>query len=93
MEQSLIQSQKLAVLGEMSAAVSHELNQPLAAMKTYLAAAKLLFDRRRTQEALSSLQRIDDLIERMSVITKQLKSHARKVSDSLVKIDLREVSN
>jgi two-component system C4-dicarboxylate transport sensor histidine kinase DctB len=90
-EQSLIQSQKLAVLGEMSAAVSHELNQPLAAMKTYLAAAKLLFDRRRTQEALSSLQRIDDLIERMSVITKQLKSHARKVSDSLVKIDLREV--
>ena len=92
-EQSLIQSQKLAVLGEMSAAVSHELNQPLAAMKTYLAAAKLLFDRRRTQEALSSLQRIDDLIERMSVITKQLKSHARKVSDSLVKIDLREVIN
>ena len=90
-EQSLIQSQKLAVLGEMSAAVSHELNQPLAAMKTYLAAAKLLFDRRRTQEALSSLQRIDDLIERMSVITKQLKSHARKVSDSMVKIDLREV--
>ena len=90
-EQSLIQSQKLAVLGEMSAAVSHELNQPLAAMKTYLAAAKLLFDRRRTQEALSSLQRIDDLIERMSVITKQLKSHARKVSDSLVQIDLREV--
>ena len=90
-EQSLIQSQKLAVLGEMSAAVSHELNQPLAAMKTYLAAAKLLFDRRRTQEALSSLQRIDDLIERMGVITKQLKSHARKVSDSMVKIDLREV--
>ena len=90
-EQSLIQSQKLAVLGEMSAAVSHELNQPLAAMKTYLAAAKLLFDRRRTQEALSSLQRIDDLIERMGVITKQLKSHARKVSDSMVKIDLRAV--
>ena len=36
-EQSLEQSSKLAALGEMSAAVSHELNQPLAAMKTYLA--------------------------------------------------------
>ncbi|MCB1406778.1 MAG: sensor histidine kinase, partial [Rhodobacteraceae bacterium] len=35
-EQTLMQSSKLAVLGEMSAAVSHELNQPLAAMKTYL---------------------------------------------------------
>ncbi len=31
---------KLAALGEMSAAVSHELNQPLAAMKTYLAGAR-----------------------------------------------------
>ncbi len=36
-EQTLAQSSKLAALGEMSAAVSHELNQPLAAMKTYLA--------------------------------------------------------
>ena len=41
-EQTLQQSSKLAALGEMSAAVSHELNQPLAAMKTYLAGAKLL---------------------------------------------------
>ena len=35
-EQTLAQSSKLAALGEMSAAVSHELNQPLSAMKTYL---------------------------------------------------------
>ena len=41
-EQTLAQSSKLAALGEMSAAVSHELNQPLAAMKTYLAGARLL---------------------------------------------------
>ena len=36
-EQTLEQHSKLAALGEMSAAISHELNQPLAAMKTYLA--------------------------------------------------------
>ena len=40
-EQTLAQSSKLASLGEMSASVSHELNQPLAAMKTYLAGARL----------------------------------------------------
>jgi len=90
-EQSLVQSQKLAVLGEMSAAVSHELNQPLAAMKTYLAAAKLLFDRRRSSEGLASLQRIDDLIERMSVITRQLKSHATKMGDLVDRVGLKEV--
>ena len=90
-EQSLAQNSKLAALGEMSAAVSHELNQPLAAMKTYLAGAKLLLQRSRPDEALSSFQRIDDLIERMATITKQLKSHARKGSNELVKVDLKMV--
>ncbi|MDG4649163.1 ATP-binding protein [Roseibacterium sp. SDUM158017] len=89
-EQSLAQSQKLAALGEMSAAVSHELNQPLAAMKTYLAGAKLLLQRRRFDEAGSSFQRIDDLIERMGAITRQLKSYARKGGEAFEPVDLRE---
>ena len=88
-EQSLEQHSKLAALGEMSAAVSHELNQPLAAMKTYLAGAKLLLQRDRPNEALSSFQRVDDLIERMNVITKQLKSYARKGREELVQVDLK----
>lgn len=88
-EQTLQQSSKLAILGEMSAAVSHELNQPLAAMKTYLAGAKLLLQRKRPDEALSSFQRIDDLIERMGAITRQLKSYARKGGDAFERIDVR----
>ncbi len=89
-EQTIQQSSKLAILGEMSAAVSHELNQPLAAMKTYLAGAKLLLQRRRPDEALSSFQRIDDLIERMGAITRQLKSYARKGGDAFEPIDVRD---
>lgn len=89
-EQSLAQSQKLAVLGEMSAAVSHELNQPLAAMKTYLAGARLLLQRKRVEEAASSFQRIDDLIDRMGAITRQLKSYARKGGEALEPVDLRD---
>lgn len=92
-EQSLAQSSKLAVLGEMSAAVSHELNQPLAAMKTYLAGAKLLLQRKRPDEALASFGRVDDLIERMGAITRQLKSYARKGSDTLEPIDIRDCVN
>ena len=86
-EASLEQSSKLAALGEMSAAVSHELNQPLAAMRTYLAAAKLLLSRKRSEEALSSFQRIDDLIGRMGTITQQLKSYSRKGSDDLIPVN------
>ena len=87
-EQTLAQSQKLAALGEMSAAVSHELNQPLAAMKTYLAGAKLLLSRNRPEEALSSFQRIDDLIGRMGSITRQLKSYARKGGDQFQEVNM-----
>ena len=89
-EQSLEQASKLAALGQMSASVSHELNQPLAAMRTYLAGARLLLQRNRIEEALISFQRIDDLIERMGAITKQLKSHATKTSDLAIKVDLRD---
>jgi len=87
-EQTLQQSSKLAVLGEMSAAVSHELNQPLAAMKTYLAGARMLLTRNRPDEALTSFQRIDDLIERMGAITKQLKSYARQSGDTFSPVNM-----
>ena len=88
-EQTLAQSSKLAALGEMSAAISHELNQPLAAMRTYLAGAKLLLQRKRPDEALTSFQRIDDLIGRMGAITRQLKSYARKGGEDLIAVDVR----
>nr|WP_226780782.1 ATP-binding protein [Oceaniglobus trochenteri] len=88
-EQTVAQTSKLAVLGEMSAAVSHELNQPLAAMKTYLAGARLLLKRKRPDEALSSFARIDDLIDRMGAITRQLKSYARRGGEAFEPMDLR----
>ncbi|TMV08788.1 sensor histidine kinase [Ruegeria sediminis] len=89
-EQTLAQSSKLAALGEMSAAVSHELNQPLAAMKTYLAGARLLLRRNRPEEALASFGRIDGLIERMGAITRQLKSYARKGADAFSPVNLKD---
>ncbi|SMX31753.1 C4-dicarboxylate transport sensor protein DctB [Octadecabacter ascidiaceicola] len=89
-EQTVAQTSKLAALGEMSAAVSHELNQPLAAMKTYLAGVRLLISRERPDEAVVAVQRIDSLIERMGAITKQLKSYARKGKDSLEPIDMKD---
>ncbi|MEP2029054.1 MAG: ATP-binding protein [Paracoccaceae bacterium] len=92
-EQTLAQSSKLAALGEMSAAVSHELNQPLAAMKTYLAGSRLLLDRNRPEEAMSSFGRINDLIERMGGITRQLKSYARKGSETFTPVEMGAALN
>ncbi len=89
-EQTLEQHSKLAALGEMSAAISHELNQPLAAMKTYLAGASLLLKRNRPNETVTALKRIDDLIQRMGGITKQLKSFARKNTESFVPLNFND---
>ena len=89
-EQTLEQHSKLAALGEMSAAISHELNQPLAAMKTYLAGASLLLKRNRPQETVAALMRIDSLIHRMGEITKQLKSFARKNTESFVPLNFND---
>jgi two-component system C4-dicarboxylate transport sensor histidine kinase DctB len=77
----------------MSAAVSHELNQPLAAMKTYLAGAALLLRRNRPDEALASFQRIDDLIGRMGAITRQLKSYARKGGEQFSPVNVGDALN
>ncbi len=89
-EQTLEQHSKLAALGEMSAAISHELNQPLAAMKTYLAGASLLLKRNRPHETIAALMRIDGLIHRMGEITKQLKSFARKNTESFVPLNFND---
>ena len=73
-----VQAGKLATLGQMSAGISHELNQPLAALQTFADNARALLDLGRTSEAIDNLDRISQLIERTGRIVRQLKSFARK---------------
>lgn len=87
-EKALAQASKLAALGQMSAAVAHELNQPLAAMKTYLAAARRLQDRGDATAAADNLGRVDGLIGRMATLTRDLKAFARKDSPTTRPADL-----
>ncbi len=68
----------MAALGQMSAAIAHEVNQPLAAIRTYLASARLLLERGGTAEATANLGLIDDLVGRMATLTGELKVFARK---------------
>ena len=87
----LIQAGKLAGLGQMSAALSHEFNQPLAAAKTYADSAALLLDRARYGEAQGNLQRISSLIDRMASISRHLRNFARKPNEKLGPVSVEEV--
>ncbi len=85
-QQELVQAEKMAALGRMSSAVVHELNQPLTAMRTYLAICRHLLGEE--QAMLSeNLELIDDLTQRMALITQQLKTFAFKKPDSLVAVN------
>ena len=73
-----VQAGKLATLGQMSAGISHELNQPLAALQTFADNASALLARGRYEEVGENLQMISDLVDRTGRIVRQLKSFARK---------------
>ena len=87
----LVQAGKLAGLGQMSAALSHELNQPLAAAKTYAESAALLIERDRIDEAKDNLRRISNLIDRMASISRHLRNFARKPNEKLGAVALEDV--
>jgi len=87
----LVQAGKLAALGQMSAALSHEFNQPLAAARTYADNAGVLMDRGRMEEARGNIDRILGLIDRMASISRHLRSFARKPGQKLVAVALPEV--
>ena len=87
----LIQAGKLAGLGQMSAALSHEFNQPLAAAKTYADSAGLLIDRGRVPEAQDNVRRISALIDRMASISRHLRNFARKPNEKLGPVPLADV--
>ncbi len=87
----LIQAGKLAGLGQMSAALSHELNQPLAAVKTYAETTSVLIDRGRIEEAGDNLRRISGLIDRMASISKHLRNFARKPNEKLGPVAVADV--
>jgi len=87
----LVQAGKLAALGQMSAALSHEFNQPLGAARNYADNALVLMDRDRLAEARHNLTRILSLIDRMSSISGHLRSFARAPHQKLRAVDLAEV--
>ncbi|MDV6429607.1 sensor histidine kinase [Pseudomonas aeruginosa] len=76
-QDKVVQADKLTALGTMSASISHELNQPLAAIRSYADNARVLLDHQRTEDARGNLEQISDLTTRMASIIAHLKAYAR----------------
>ena len=77
-QDGLVHAARMAALGQMSAALAHEINQPLTALRMQLASQRLLLDSGRSEAIREGLGQIEGLIERMAALTSHLKTFARK---------------
>ncbi len=90
-QDELIQAGKLAVIRQLSTGIAHKLNQPLTALHTLSGNTVRFLERGDEATARSNLERIAQLVDRMGLITGQLKNFARKSSGDLRPVDLRQV--
>ncbi|WOI34417.1 ATP-binding protein [Tritonibacter scottomollicae] len=87
-QEALIHAEKMAAMGRMSAAIVHEISQPLAAMEATLSAAEMGM-KPPDAATVTRIGKARDMIRRMQRTTKHLKSFARKENAELSLIDLR----
>ncbi len=86
LQDELIQANKLATLGQIAAGVAHEINQPIAAIRTHADTAGLYLESDDAPGARRSLASIADLTERVGAITDELRAFSRKTRSGTVAV-------
>ena len=88
-QQELIQAAKLAVLGQMSAGLNHEMNQPLTAIQSYARNSRRFLQRGEQAVVDANLGEIETLCQKMAELIRQFKVFARKSEGPPATVDLR----
>jgi len=86
LQDELIQANKLATLGQIAAGVAHEINQPIAAIRTHADSAGVYLDRQDAASVARSLTTIGGLTERIGTITDELRAFSRKTHSEAVAV-------
>ncbi|MDX3806339.1 sensor histidine kinase [Bosea thiooxidans] len=90
MREELAKANRLATLGQITAGVAHEINQPLAALRTYAENARTFVAGKDEGAATGALGKIIGLTERIGTITETLRGFARRGSRALEPVLLSE---
>lgn len=91
MQAELVQAGKLSALGQMSAGISHELNQPLMAIRSFAENAETFLERGKVDVAAQNLSRISELARRMGRIIRNLRAFAKQENEPLIDVDVNGV--
>ncbi|TGT41365.1 sensor histidine kinase [Mesorhizobium sp. M8A.F.Ca.ET.165.01.1.1] len=86
----LAQANRLSILGQIAAGVAHEINQPVAAIRTYAENAGRFLDAGKTEPASGNLTSIVSMTERIGAITSTLRSFARRPGVAASPLPVRE---
>ncbi|WP_394177910.1 sensor histidine kinase [Yoonia maritima] len=87
-QDDLVQAGKLTALGQMSAGISHELNQPLTAIRSFAENAQGFIERGKPEIAGQNLGRISELARRMGRIISNLRAFARQEDEPPKDVDI-----
>lgn len=87
----LAQAGRLAALGQFAASMAHEINQPLAAIRSYADNTAILVRRGRVEDAAENVSAIGRLTERIGTLTRQLKGFARRASGRREPVRLADI--
>ena len=86
----MVQAGKLAMLGQMAAGITHELNQPLTAIRAFADNASTFLSRGKLDRADENLRHISAASARMGNIVAQLKGFARKSPESVAVVEVNQ---
>ena len=89
-EEQLVHSTRLAELGEMAAAVAHELNQPLTGIRNFARNAHFMLeeDAGSPEEVKENLQLISEQVDRAARIINQMRDMTRKGERQFALVDI-----
>ncbi|QKC78525.1 sensor histidine kinase [Mesorhizobium erdmanii] len=86
----LAQANRLSILGQIAAGVAHEINQPVAAIRTYAENAGRFLESGKTEPASGNLTSIVSMTERVGAITSTLRTFARRPGVAASPLPVRE---
>lgn len=89
--EELAQANRLASLGQITAGVAHEINQPVAAIRTFAENGVTFLDRAAPDRAGESFARIVGLADRIGAITGELRAFARRKTPAQRAVSLASV--
>ncbi|MFT6649696.1 sensor histidine kinase [Pseudophaeobacter arcticus] len=92
-QEELVQAGKLSALGQMSAGISHELNQPLMAIQQFAENGDAFLQRGQIDRVGENLSRIAGMSARMARIIKNLRAFSRNENEPMARVDLVQVIN